>query len=134
MRAVRAGKESYAVIGATLRAFARGKHEELIPIYRMLSTSIEELRARAMELTRGTTARIIDTRSLLGGGTTPTQTIASIGVAMPGNASQLHAKFLALETPVVGTIEDGVFRLDLRTVLTKDVPTLRQAIVSAVPP
>lgn len=132
MRALRAGKESYAVIGATLRAFARGRHEELIPIYRMLSTPVEELRARAMELTRGTAARIIETRSLLGGGTTPTETIPSIAVALPGNASQMHANFLALETPVVGTIEDGVFRLDLRTVLTKDVPALRQAIVSAV--
>lgn len=132
MRALRAGKESYAVIGATLRAFARGKQEELIPIYRMLSISLDELRARAMELTRGTTARIIETRSLLGGGTTPTETIPSIAVALPGNASPLHANFLALETPIVGTIEDGLFRLDLRTVLTKDVPALRQAIVSAV--
>jgi L-seryl-tRNA(Ser) seleniumtransferase len=130
MRALRAGKESYAVIGATLRAFARGKQEELIPIYRMLSTSIDELRARGSELIRGTTAHIIDTRSVLGGGTTPTQTIPSVAVALPGNASQLHANFLALETPIVGTIEDGLFRLDLRTVLTKDVPTVRQAIVS----
>ena len=132
MRALRAGKESYAVIGATLRAFARGKQEELIPIYRMLSTPVDELRARATELIRGTSAHIIDTRSLLGGGTTPTQTIPSIAVAISGNASQLHAKFLALETPIVGTIEDGVFRLDLRTVSTKDVPSVRQAIVSAV--
>ena len=111
MRALRAGKESYAVIGATLRAFARGKQEELIPIYRMLSTPVDELRARAAELIRGTSAHIIDTRSVLGGGTTPTQTIPSIAVAVPGNASQLHAKFLALETPIVGTIEDDVFRL-----------------------
>jgi L-seryl-tRNA(Ser) seleniumtransferase len=132
MRALRAGKESYAVIGATLRAFARGKQEELVPIYRMLSTSIDELRARGSELIRGTTAHIIDTRSVLGGGTTPTQTIPSVAVALPGNASQLHANFLALETPIVGTIDDGLFRLDLRTVLTKDVPTVRQAIVSAV--
>jgi L-seryl-tRNA(Ser) seleniumtransferase len=132
MRALRAGKESYAVIGATLRAFARGKQEELIPIYRMLATPVDELRGRATELTRGTSAHIIDTRSVLGGGTTPTQTIPSIAVAMPGNASQLHAKFLALETPIVGTIEDGIFRLDLRTVSTKDVPLLRQAIVSAM--
>ena len=132
MRALRVGKESYAIIGATLRAFARAKHEELIPIYRMLSASVDELRARAAELTRGTSAHVIDCRSVLGGGTTPTETIASIAVALPGNASQLHAKFLALETPIVGTIDDDVFRLDLRTVSTKDVPSLRQAIAGAV--
>ena len=131
MRALRAGKESYAIIGATLRAFVRGKHEDQIPIYRMLATSIDELRARANELTRGTSATIVDTRSVLGGGTTPTETIPSVAVAVAGNASQLHAKFLALETPIVGTIESDVYRLDLRTVSTKDIPSVRQAIVSA---
>ncbi len=132
MRALRVGKESYALIGATLRAFAKGKHEEAIPIYRMLATSIDELRARAADITRGTPARIIETRSVLGGGTTPTQTIPSIAIAVPGNAAQMHARFLAWDTPIAGTIEDDVFRLDLRTVLTKDVPAVRQALVSAV--
>jgi len=128
MRALRAGKESYAVIGATLRAFATAKHEELVPIYRMLATPVEELRARATELTRGTKARIIDSRSVLGGGTTPTQTIPSIAIAVPGNANELHAKFLAMDTPVVGTIEDDVFRLDLRTVLPQDMPDVASSL------
>jgi L-seryl-tRNA(Ser) seleniumtransferase len=131
MRALRAGKESYAVIGATLRAFATAKHEELVPIYRMLATPLDELRARATELTRGTKARIIDSRSVLGGGTTPTQTIPSIAIAVPGNANELHAKFLAMETPIVGTIEDDVFRLDLRTVLTGELRELRASLTAA---
>jgi L-seryl-tRNA(Ser) seleniumtransferase len=128
MRALRAGKESYAVIGATLRAFATNKHERLIPIYRMLATSDDELRARAKELIAGTRCRVIDSRSVLGGGTTPTQTIPSIAVAVPGNATALHEKFLAMETPIVGTIEGDVFRLDLRTVLDEELPVLREAI------
>ena len=132
MRALRAGKESYALIGATLRAFAKAKHEEAIPIYRMLATPVEELRARAAEITRGTPAGIIETRSVLGGGTTPAETIPSIAVAVPGNAAQMHARFLAWDTPIVGTIESGVFRLDLRTVSTKDVPAVRQALLSAL--
>ena len=131
MRALRTGKESYAVIGATLRAFATAKHEELVPIYRMLATPVEALRARATEITRGTKARIIDSRSVLGGGTTPTQTIPSIAIAVPGNANELHAKFLAMATPIVGTIEDDVFRLDLRTVLASDLPALRTALAAA---
>ena len=128
MRALRAGKESYAVIGATLRAFATGRHEQMIPIYRMLATSVDELRARATELVRGTKARIVESRAVLGGGTTPTQTIPSIAIALPGNAAENHAKFLALEIPVIGTIEDDVFRLDLRTVLPEDVASIREVI------
>src|SRR5207253_11457050 len=36
MRALRAGKESYAVIAETLRAFATDRQEKEIPIYRLL--------------------------------------------------------------------------------------------------
>jgi L-seryl-tRNA(Ser) seleniumtransferase len=128
---LRAGKESYAIIGATLRAFATGKHEELVPIYRMLATPIDELRARATELIAGTKSRVIDSRAVLGGGTTPTQTIPSVAVAVTGNATELHAKFLALETPIAGTIDDGVFRLDLRTILREDLRAVREAISAA---
>ncbi|HEX9162233.1 MAG TPA: L-seryl-tRNA(Sec) selenium transferase [Thermoanaerobaculia bacterium] len=130
MRAVRAGKESYAVIGATLRAFATAKHEQLIPIYRMLATPLVELRRRATEMTRGTRVRVVDSRAVLGGGTTPSETMPSLAIAVPGNAAGLHAKFLALETPVVGTIEDDVFRLDLRTILPEEIATVREAISS----
>ncbi len=131
MRALRAGKESYAVIGATLRAFATNKHERLVPIYRMLATHLDELRARAKDLTSGTRCRVIETRSVLGGGTTPTQTIPSIAAALPGNATELHAKFLAMETPIVGTIEEDLFRLDLRTVLEEELPLVREAVTAA---
>jgi L-seryl-tRNA(Ser) seleniumtransferase len=131
MRALRAGKESYAVIGATLRAFATAKHEERIPIYRMLSTPVGELHARAAEITRGTKSHIIESRSVLGGGTTPTETMPSIAVAVPGNATELHAKFLALQTPIVGTIESDVFRLDLRTIAEDELRTVRAAISAA---
>jgi L-seryl-tRNA(Ser) seleniumtransferase len=41
MRALRAGKESYAVIAETLRAFATGQHESRVPVYRMLATPLE---------------------------------------------------------------------------------------------
>src|SRR5947208_1384677 len=67
MRAVRAGKESYAVIAETLRAFATGRHEEEITIYRMLATPLDALRARAEELTRGTGWRVVASDCALGG-------------------------------------------------------------------
>src|SRR6185436_19389710 len=74
MRALRVGKETYAVVAATLRAFATAKHEERIPIYRMLATPVEVLRTRAEHVLRGTRCRLVDSRCALGGGTTPTET------------------------------------------------------------
>ena len=128
MRAMRAGKESYALIGATLRAFATEQHEKEIPIYRMLATPLEELRARAQELVRGTKAKVLESESALGGGTTPSETIPSAAIAIPGNASELYARFLTLPVPIAGRIVADRFTLDLRTILPADLPQVAAAL------
>jgi hypothetical protein len=33
-----------------------------------------------------------------------------------------------METPVVGTIDNDTFRLDLRTILEEEMPMIRQAL------
>ena len=131
MRALRAGKESYATIGATLRAFATGKHEDVVPIYRMLATPIDVLRQRAADLSRDTSAEIVGSRAVLGGGTTPAESIASVAIAVPGSAEANYDRFLKSPAPIVGRIADDRFTLDLRTLLPDDLPTVRQAMVQA---
>jgi L-seryl-tRNA(Ser) seleniumtransferase len=128
MRALRAGKESYAVIAETLRAFATEKHESEIPIYRMLATPVEELRSRAIELTRGTECAVIDSRCALGGGTTPTETIASVAIEVPGDADEKAARFLRNDPPIVGRIVNDRFTIEVRTLLEPDVPQVRTAL------
>jgi L-seryl-tRNA(Ser) seleniumtransferase len=128
MRALRAGKESYAVIAATLRAFATGRHEERITVYRMLSMTIEALRARAEELARGIRARVIVSDCALGGGTTPTETMTSLAVELQGNAAELQARFLANDPPIVGRIQNDRFTIDVRTLLEEDLPFVAGAL------
>lgn len=127
MRAVRAGKESYAVIAETLRAFATGRHEHEIAIYRMLAAPLDALRARAEELVAGTECRVVASDCALGGGTTPTETIPSVAVAVPGNAAENAARFLANDPPVVGRIVDDVFTIDVRTLLDSDFASVAGA-------
>ena len=131
MRALRAGKESYAVVTETLRMFLTGRHEDAIPIYRMLAASNESLRARAERLVAGTHGRIVDTRVVLGGGTTPSQSIPSTGIAIPGNASALAERFLRCDVPIVGRIQEDIFILDVRTVLEGEDEVVRKAIAGA---
>jgi L-seryl-tRNA(Ser) seleniumtransferase len=131
MRALRAGKETYAVVAATLRAFAAGRQEELVPVYRMLATPVEELRARAEAIIDGGGARTVSVESALGGGTTPTETISSIAVQVPGNAEELAARFRGRDLPIVGRIADDRFLLDLRTVLPDEVESVRRALTEA---
>ena len=128
MRALRAGKETYAIVAVTLRAFATGKHEERIPIYRMLSTPLDELRARAALMTRGTSAKIVDSRCALGGGTTPTETIASVAIELAGNANEMQALFLGNDPPIVGRIQNDRYTLDVRTLLDEDLAPVARVI------
>lgn len=130
MRALRVGKETYAVVAATLRAFATGRHEERIPIYRMLATPLDELRARGEAIVRGTNARLIESRCALGGGTTPTETIPSVAIELPGDAAALQARYLANDPPIVGRVQNDRFTIDLRTLLERDLPAVARAIMA----
>lgn len=128
MRALRAGKESFAVIAETLRAFAAERQEQEIPIYRILAMPIDALRSRAEELTRGTKCRVVASDCAVGGGTTPSETIASVAVAVPGNAAETSARFLANKPPIIGRIVDDVFTIDVRTLLDEDLAVVAAAL------
>jgi L-seryl-tRNA(Ser) seleniumtransferase len=119
MRALRAGKESYAIIAETLRAFATGRHEIEIPIYRMLATPLDELRRRAAEMIAGT-SRVTESACALGGGTTPTETIPSIAIEVPGDASRIAIRLLQYNPPIAGRIVDNRFTIEVRTLSDED--------------
>ncbi len=131
MRALRVGKETYAIVAATLRAFATAKHEQRIPIYRMLATPLDELRSRAAVMIRGTSAAIVDSRCALGGGTTPTETVASIAIELEGNANELQSLYLRNDPPIVGRIQNDRFTIDVRTLLPEDLPAVTRALQTA---
>jgi len=132
MRALRAGKESYAVIAETLRAFATDRYEQDVAIYRMLAMPIEALRGRAEGIVRGTRCRAVESRCALGGGTTPTETIPSIAIEVPGKPAELSARFLHNDPPIIGRIEKNRFTIEVRTLLDDDTAAVRQSILSMV--
>ena len=120
MRALRAGKESHANVSATLLMFARGKHEASVPIYKMLSTPIEELRSRAERLAALPGASVVDSESALGGGTTPTEVIASCSVAIEGSASRIARSLRLSDPPIIGRIVNDQVTLDMRTIFPEE--------------
>lgn len=116
MRALRPGKESYSIVTATLAAFLAGKQSEVVPLYRMLSTETSELRERADRIASECSATPCVTESALGGGTTPAETMTSVGVAIAGDPDSIARSLLRNEPPIVGRIRDDRFHLDLRTI------------------
>ena len=132
MRAVRPGKESFAWTVAALSSFAREQYEQEIPIYRMLATSIDSLRERAGTIAGDLECVIVETDAVVGGGTTPTETLPSIALAFRSDPTTLAATLRRNDPPVIGRVQDDQFLVDLRTVLPEYDLVLAEALAKAV--
>ncbi len=120
-RALRPGGLVLAALQATALAYLDRRGQEL-PLWRMATRSVAELRARAEGLGVGTP---IDTAAVSGGGTLPGVEIPSAGIALDGD----HAAGLrAAAPPVVARVVDGRTVLDLRTVEPADDQHLAAAV------
>ena len=85
----------------------------------MIATPADALHERATSLASriGPRATAIETRSTVGGGSLPGETLASWGVALAARSATRLAAALRTGSPVViGRIEAGRVMLDLRTV------------------
>lgn len=133
-RALRVDKLTYAALGATLREFIVGK-ENRIPALRMMRATAEELRERSerfIERLGRSGVTIRDGESLLGGGSTPAQTLPSPVIALEAtagtSAQRMERKLRASDPPVVARIEHDCLIIDLRTVFESDEADLLDAL------
>ena len=128
-RAVRIDKMTLAALEATLRLYRDEKEAiEKIPTLKMLITSPQELKRRAVRLKNklrkvlpsGAELRVVETISRVGGGALPLASPRSFAVALKSphiSASRLEAALREQEPPVIARIEEEALLFDLRTVL-----------------
>ena len=129
MRAIRPDKLTLAALGATLVHYLRGEAEREVPVWRMISASIDDLSRRARSLADQFGATVVETRSAIGGGSLPGQTQPSWAVAFDTPApDRLAAALRHADPPVIGRIEDNRLLLDLRAILPEQDEALRQAV------
>ena len=133
-RAMRPDKVTLAALAATLRLYRAGLAQAEIPVWRMIATPVAALEARARALASelpGTVATALETT--IGGGSLPGQVLPSWGLALErGSAERLLARLRQGEPAVIGRIEDGAVRLDLRTVSSADDERLATAVRAAL--
>jgi L-seryl-tRNA(Ser) seleniumtransferase len=67
--------------------------------------------------------------SVIGGGATPEQHLATWLIALKGEAVRWERRLRANAPPIVGRIDSGRLILDLRTVFPHEEPELRRAIL-----
>jgi L-seryl-tRNA(Ser) seleniumtransferase len=121
MRALRAGKLTYAALEATLEEIATGRATTTVPVFRMIGLSLEDIDRRAHALASrlsasGMNVHVIDGHSTIGGGSAPGSTLPTrlVAIAMP--AEKLEAALRTLDPPVIARIDNNRVVLDLRTV------------------
>jgi L-seryl-tRNA(Ser) seleniumtransferase len=133
-RALRLDKTIYQILEVTLRNLLLERWDQ-IPALRMIRLGAGEIRARADALTRsldGLRATVIEGSSVIGGGSTPEQSLPTYLIAIEcADVVALERRLRGGDPPVVARIEDQRLLLDLRTVLPEEEPLLAKALLSA---
>lgn len=118
-RAVRADKTCLAGITATLLHYLKDESEREIPIWKMMSLTLEQLKVRA-ELWRSELGQgeVIKSESAVGGGSLPDECIATYALALDvKSADKFLRRLREARPPVIARTENNKVLLDPRTVL-----------------
>ena len=134
-RAVRIDKLSLASLNATLVHYLRGEAEREVPVWRMLSASPESLleRARKWQSQLGDGYKVVETRSAIGGGSLPGETLPTWALAynaslVEGGAEGVLRGLREGRPPVVARVEDEHVLFDPRTVAPGEDAELLRAL------
>ena len=130
-RAMRADKMTLAALQHVALTYLSGDATS-IPLWRMATVPVEELRARAEAVAARASghAKVVDTEAVAGGGSLPGLTIPSVGVAVEsGDPTGALARLR--DAGVVARIVDDAVVCDLRTVDPADDAQLASALLSA---
>jgi L-seryl-tRNA(Ser) seleniumtransferase len=138
-RAVRIDKLSLAALTATLVHYLADDPEKDIPVWWMISATLETIKERAAkwQAQTGGLGSVEPSRSAIGGGTLPGETLPSWVLSLncrgiSGGAEEVMGRMRRADPPVVARIEDDRILLDPRTVLPEDeealINVLRQVL------
>ncbi len=134
-RAVRIDKMTLAALSATLLSYIKGVAEQEVPVWRMISTPLDELEVRAKAWREGAgLGAIREAKSTIGGGSLPGQEMPTRALVIKAGAPGPDA-FCALlrqaDRPVIARIESEDVMLDPRTVLPDEDALVVAALNSA---
>ena len=139
-RAIRIDKISLASLTATLMHYLKGEAEAKIPIWKMISAHPDQIRLRAQKWKESVQvdAEIIESKSAVGGGSLPGETLNSWSLAIDsagvlGGAQALVTRLRENVPPIIARIDGDKVLLDPRTVMENEedlvVDALRRCVI-----
>lgn len=135
LRALRIDKMTTIALEVTLLHYLKKEAIEKVPVWQMISYTIQEIASRAEEISKrltdlGVVSSTYDGFSTVGGGSLPDQTLPTKLIAIePPYAVEDFAKRLRLSSPpLLGRIEDNRFVIDPRTI----TPSLDETVIKVI--
>ncbi len=135
-RALRVDKLIIAALEATISLYLQGKTDD-VPALRMINLPVEAIRRRAVGLAEkisahpGFSVRVLDGESVIGGGSTPAQSLPTALLAVTHSshsAQELEQLLRRNMPPVIARVEEDALLLDLRTVFEDQDEELFEAL------
>ena len=129
-RAIRADKLCLAALSATLLHYLKGEAEQAIPLYQMLSRSIESLQAQVQKwIDRLQAGSAMEGFSTIGGGSLPGETMPTCLLALKVKSpAKLAATLREATPPIIARVQEDLLLLDPRTVLPWQEETLLKSL------
>ena len=138
-RALRVEKVSLAALSATLIPYLKGTATEEIPVWQMISATAESLAQRGKAILDSVDglseiAELRESRSAVGGGSLPGETLPStvVAVSPPADAESFLAALRSHSPPVIARIEKDNVLLDPRTMLPGEDALVAEALAVAI--
>ncbi|MCY3917519.1 MAG: L-seryl-tRNA(Sec) selenium transferase [Chloroflexi bacterium] len=132
-RALRVDKLTYAALIATLEHYRRDEALEQIPVWRMISRSLDDIRTTAERWAAQVGGAVVHGESTVGGGSLPGAALPTALLALECESpDRAMEKLREADPPVIARIADGRVLLDPRTVLPKQEVGLLTALQSVI--
>ena len=119
LRMLRVDKITLSILEETIKAYLKEDYKS-IPTLWMLFQDIESLSKRAhtmQEKIGQETCEVVQSKTVMGGGTLPNREFPTIALHVKGKATKLERQFR--EKSIIGRIENDMFLLDFRSILPR---------------
>ncbi len=143
LRALRVDKMTIVALTATLELYLRSEDlEQRIPVLQMLGQSKQDLARKRDALLHKILEQApalepqlqaVDCRSMVGGGSLPTQLIDSCALQIRPTAQSTASfeKAMRITKPhIIGRVEEDSYLLDLRTIFEHEIPAVADKIAA----
>jgi L-seryl-tRNA(Ser) seleniumtransferase len=133
-RAIRADKLCLAALSATLLHYLKGEAQAEIPIWRMISEPLDQIKLRAKNWTELLgQGEVILGESTVGGGSLPGETMptALLALAVP-RPNHFLARLRQAQPPIIARTQDERIVVDPRTVLAEQEEALIAGLKGAL--